>query len=215
MQSSLARQSRTLQKQLKDRDSEVSRLQSELDDLSSRLANAQSETKALQTRLSASRNAAIGADGGQVKPTGAGKGASSRNAGTGGAEATLSAQVAQLKEDLYSDLTGLIVRDVKRQDAQQLYDCIQTGLNGSKCHQQKEKHQSQLHDHMLIVTALQRYISNSQSLTARPAMRKPSSTILRSWMTTVTGSSWTFCLSTSGSTLLFRGSTQRGSTAAL
>lgn len=51
----------------------------------------------------------------------------------GSAEAAHAAQVAQLKEDLYSDLTGLILRGVERKDESDIYDCIQTGRNGSKC----------------------------------------------------------------------------------
>lgn len=137
MQSGLAQQSRTLQKQLEGRDAEVSRLQSKVEEMSTGLTNAHNETKALQTKLAASRNAAVGAETGQGKVSGAAKGASARSAAAGDAEATSSAQVAQLKEDLYSDLTGLIVRDVKTQESQQLYDCIQTGLNGSKWHPQK------------------------------------------------------------------------------
>lgn len=42
------------------------------------------------------------------------------------------AQVAQLKEDLYADLTGLIIRGIKREDEEDIFDCIQTGRNGSK-----------------------------------------------------------------------------------
>jgi Chromosome segregation protein Csm1/Pcs1 len=37
-----------------------------------------------------------------------------------------------LKEDMYSDLTGLIIRGVKRTEGGDAYDCIQTGRNGSK-----------------------------------------------------------------------------------
>lgn len=50
----------------------------------------------------------------------------------GSAEAAQAAQVALLKEDLYSDLTGLILRGVERGDEADVYDCIQTGRNGSK-----------------------------------------------------------------------------------
>ena len=49
----------------------------------------------------------------------------------GSAEAAQAAQVALLKEDLYSDLTGLILRGVERRDEADIYDCIQTGRNGS------------------------------------------------------------------------------------
>ena len=48
------------------------------------------------------------------------------------AEAAKDAQIRQLKEELYSDLTGLIIRGVKREDGEDIYDCIQTGRNGSK-----------------------------------------------------------------------------------
>lgn len=50
----------------------------------------------------------------------------------GSAEAAQAAQVALLKEDLYSDLTGLILRGVERREESDIYDCIQTGRNGSK-----------------------------------------------------------------------------------
>ena len=50
----------------------------------------------------------------------------------GSAEAAHAAQVAQLKEDLYSDLTGLILRSVEMGNEADVYDCIQTGRNGSE-----------------------------------------------------------------------------------
>ena len=50
----------------------------------------------------------------------------------GSAEAAHAAQVAQLKEDLYSDLTGLILRSVEMGSEADVYDCIQTGRNGSR-----------------------------------------------------------------------------------
>ena len=50
----------------------------------------------------------------------------------GSAEAAQAAQVAQLKEELYADLTGLLLRGVDRMDDVDVYDCIQTGRNGSK-----------------------------------------------------------------------------------
>jgi len=49
----------------------------------------------------------------------------------GSAEAAHAAQVAQLKEELYADLTGLILRGVDRGEEADVYDCIQTGRNGS------------------------------------------------------------------------------------
>ena len=61
-----------------------------------------------------------------------GKTSAARNILVGSAEAAQAAQVAQLKEDLYSDLTGLILRSVERGSEADVYDCIQTGRNGSK-----------------------------------------------------------------------------------
>lgn len=55
-----------------------------------------------------------------------------RNVLVGTAEATHAAHVAQLKEDLYSDLTGLILRSVEMGSEADVYDCIQTGRNGSE-----------------------------------------------------------------------------------
>ena len=68
-----------------------------------------------------------------------GKTPAQRTIMVGSAEAAYAAQVAQLKEDLYSDLTGLILRGVERQDEYDVYDCIQTGRNGSKFSPTREK----------------------------------------------------------------------------
>lgn len=43
------------------------------------------------------------------------------------------AQILKLKEDLYCDLTGLMIHGVKRVDGEDVFDCIQTGKNGSEC----------------------------------------------------------------------------------
>jgi hypothetical protein len=40
--------------------------------------------------------------------------------------------MAQAKEDLYGDLTGLIVRGMSQGNGENVFDCIQTGRNGSK-----------------------------------------------------------------------------------
>ncbi|CCJ28509.1 unnamed protein product [Pneumocystis jirovecii] len=42
-----------------------------------------------------------------------------------------SASISQLKEDLYSDLTGLLIRDVKLESKKTVFDCLQTGRNGT------------------------------------------------------------------------------------
>ena len=102
--------------------------------LSTSLFEAQNENKAVQAKLAASRTAAASVEsvhakvpGSAIKPNG-----QARTLMVGSAEAAQAAQVAQLKEDLYSDLTGLILRGVKRGEDSDVYDCIQTGRNGSK-----------------------------------------------------------------------------------
>ncbi|KAJ5860700.1 Monopolin complex subunit Csm1/Pcs1 [Penicillium soppii] len=131
-QRKLGTQSRGLQKQLKDRDSDVARLQANADEARAQLASAQSEIKALQTKLAAARNTAASVEGASKIPGSAIKGGGTNRANAAAnAEAAQAAQLAQLKEDLYSDLTGLIIRDVKNRDSDHVYDCIQTGINGT------------------------------------------------------------------------------------
>ncbi|KAL2368851.1 chromosome segregation protein [Blastomyces gilchristii SLH14081] len=134
-QTTLAKESRTLQKQLQDRDDEVAELEAKIKHLNSGLTDAQNEIKALQMKLAASRTAATNLEcvTGSKGPGSAAKvnsGGVSRSI-MGSAEAAHAAQIAQLKEDLYSDLTGLIIRDARKRESDHLYDCIQTGMNGT------------------------------------------------------------------------------------
>ncbi|KAJ5273517.1 hypothetical protein N7478_008642 [Penicillium angulare] len=128
-QKTLGQQSRGLQKQLKDKDAEIARLRTEADEARSQMAATQTEVKALQTKLAAARNTAASLENTVKVPGSAMKGGPANRAVA--AEAAQAAQMAQLKEDLYSDLTGLIIRDVKAREADHLYDCIQTGVNGT------------------------------------------------------------------------------------
>ncbi|PLN78829.1 chromosome segregation protein Csm1/Pcs1-domain-containing protein [Aspergillus taichungensis] len=131
-QKALGQQSRGLQKQLKQRDAEAAQFKAQADEAQSQLASAQTEVKALQTKLAAARNTAASIENAAAKaPGSAVKGGNNRAVAAVSAEAAQAAQVAQLKEDLYSDLTGLIIRDVKQREADCLYDCIQTGVNGT------------------------------------------------------------------------------------
>ena len=65
--------------------------------------------------------------GSAVKPNGG-----VRTVMVGSAEAAQAAVIAKLKEDLYADLSGLIIRTVKREEDTDVYDCLQTGRNGSR-----------------------------------------------------------------------------------
>ncbi|KAL4937644.1 hypothetical protein BDV06DRAFT_69738 [Aspergillus oleicola] len=132
-QRALGQKSRLLQKDLLERDAEAAKLTSDAEESASQLAAAQSEVKALQTKLAAARNTAATLEQAAIKAPGSaikGGGANRANAAAN-AEAAQAAQFAQLKEDLYSDLTGLIIRDVKKRETDSLYDCIQTGVNGT------------------------------------------------------------------------------------
>ncbi|QIX00707.1 hypothetical protein AMS68_006224 [Peltaster fructicola] len=48
-----------------------------------------------------------------------------------GVKSTEAQREAKMKESLYTDLTGLIIRGVKQKDGEDEYDCIQTGRNGT------------------------------------------------------------------------------------
>ena len=108
---------------------ENEQLREKLREANTELGDVMAENKALQARLVASRTAAVAAPGSAVKN---GKGNGGAAAGgriiVGSGEA---AQVAQLKEELYGDLTGLIIRGVEKEGESEVYDCIQTGRNGS------------------------------------------------------------------------------------
>jgi hypothetical protein len=79
----------------------------------------QNEIKALQTKLASSRAHSEQPQNGK----GAKNAAVSNNA---------SNALASLKEDLYCDITGLLIHNVKKTDRRTVYDCSQTGRNGSK-----------------------------------------------------------------------------------
>lgn len=179
-QRKLGTQSRGLQKQLKDRDSDMARLKAHADEARTQLASAQSEVKALQTKLAAARNTAASLEGASKVPGSAIKGGGNNRANAAAsAEAAQAAQLAQLKEDLYSDLTGLIIRDVKNRDSDHVYDCIQTGINGSKLPSSASFH--------LNLTSLQLFTSTWQCRRTPRISTTQNSNTCPSWMQIVIG----------------------------
>ncbi len=134
-QKELSQDSRSLQKQITSRDADLTKTQALADELSTSLSEAQNENKALQAKLANSRIASTAVESLNARTPGSGmkgKMPANRTVMVGSAEAAQAAQVAQLKEDLYSDLTGLILRGVERGAESDVYDCLQTGSNGSK-----------------------------------------------------------------------------------
>ncbi|KAK4065717.1 uncharacterized protein Triagg1_8486 [Trichoderma aggressivum f. europaeum] len=120
----VAEQSKSIQRaekvqlQLGQSETEADALRAQLAEANQSLSQAKSETKTLYTKLAASR---------QIEPNNKGSAPGNRAA----LAEKENKQIAQNKEDLYADLTGLIVRDVRRIDKEDVFDCIQTGRNGT------------------------------------------------------------------------------------
>ncbi|KAJ9635869.1 hypothetical protein H2199_008222 [Coniosporium tulheliwenetii] len=141
-QRSLASETRSLSAQVQTLSSENARLESENEDLIKSLQAAQNECKTLSTKLAAQRTASTNVqsvDAPKV-PGSAVKNNAQRTVMVGSAEAAKEAQIRKLKEELYGDLTGLIIQGVKRQEGEDVYNCIQTGRNGT------------LHFHLSVAT---------------------------------------------------------------
>jgi len=121
----------SMKKELAALSKENARLTSETKKLTDSLATSQNESKTLSNKLAAARSSAQpeakNVPGSAVKP---------RSNGIvlpGNAEAAKEATLAKQKVDLYSDLTNLVVLGMKRnEDEEDVYDCLQTGRNGSK-----------------------------------------------------------------------------------
>lgn len=122
---------RNLQKTLDEKDAEISRQAEKSVKANAALAEAKEENKGLMTKLAAMKNAAANIESVNAAkiPGSAQKPGATRIMGS--AETVKAHQEAQLKISLYSDLTGLIVRGVKREEEEDVFDCIQTGKNGS------------------------------------------------------------------------------------
>lgn len=124
-----AKDAQKLQAKLETSESRVDALQSKVTELTNSVAGSKTEIKSLTVKLAASRTAEAAAAAAAKVPGSALKnGAGLRNNN----DAILQATQMQMKEDLYSDLTGLIVRGVKKEGEDDVFDCLQTGRNGSE-----------------------------------------------------------------------------------
>lgn len=137
LQKTLTADATSICTQIEGRDADLAKTRALADSLSTSLAEAQNENKTLQAKLAASRSMSTAVESlGSKTPGSATRARQQQTAGMktlimGSAEAAQAAQIAQLKEDLYSDLTGLILRGVDRMEETDVYDCLQTGRNGS------------------------------------------------------------------------------------
>lgn len=122
-------ESARLQSQVAALTAENEKLKEDQKSVQTTLTESQNEVKALTAKLEAARKTNAATEkvpGSAVKKTDHGRGQ------LGGASAEAVKENA-LKEELYRDLTGLIINSVKRKDGEDEYSCIQTGRNGSKC----------------------------------------------------------------------------------
>lgn len=117
-------------------------LQAQVGELKKALDDAKAASKTLSAKLAAARTVPEmpSLPAGMTVPGSAMKSSSSKSSSAPSTAASARAaveamqansQMAQLKEDLYGDLTGLLVRSALRQGGREMYDCIQTGRNGS------------------------------------------------------------------------------------
>jgi hypothetical protein len=93
------------------------------------LQGVQNEVKTLQAKLVATRAQSESAVAAAKASMSKGSANSSTNSAQGGK--IDEAKAWKMKEDLYTDLTGLMIHSVKRVDGEEVFDCIQTGRNGS------------------------------------------------------------------------------------
>ncbi|KAF2705561.1 hypothetical protein K504DRAFT_471565 [Pleomassaria siparia CBS 279.74] len=119
----------SVKKELAKVEEENAALTSENNKLTASLTTAQNETKSLANKLAAARSAVPeqkNVPGSAIKP---------RAPGVilpGTVEATKDAQIKMAKVDLYSDLTNLVIVGIKKNDeGEDVYDCLQTGRNGT------------------------------------------------------------------------------------
>ena len=129
-----AQESRSLRSQLSATNTSLATIQANNTQLATSLTEAQNEIKSLQVKLIARASSAATETGYAANARTPGSALRGRVPGRGnvmGKEEATKAEIAILKEELYSDLTGLILRGVERGDQSDVYDCIQTGRNGS------------------------------------------------------------------------------------
>ncbi|OAP60003.1 hypothetical protein AYL99_05005 [Fonsecaea erecta] len=124
-QAPLAHEARKLRKQMQTQEEEMERLRGTALQLSTSLADAQNEIKGLEAKLVAARASSVD---NPKPPSSAMKSTGPRHLS---GEAAQAVQVAQMKEELYSDLTGLVILNVKKTEEGDTFDCIQTGRNGT------------------------------------------------------------------------------------
>lgn len=114
----LAAESRALKHRLSSKETEITKLHTRVAELTKAVATASKEQQVLQAKLS------VQVPGSAVKP---GRGPL---VGIGGAAGADQQWVQRVKEELYGDLTNLMIVSVKKESESRLFECLQTGANG-------------------------------------------------------------------------------------
>jgi hypothetical protein len=129
-QTSLASESRSFKKKLQAKDADIAKLQAKITELNKTISSEKKETQILQAKLAAaSQKAQI--PGSAIKNNAMGRGIlPGAKAGVG--STTDQAWASHMKEELYSDLTNLMVMSVKKEPENTLFECLQTGNNGGE-----------------------------------------------------------------------------------
>ncbi|KAI5854156.1 chromosome segregation protein Csm1/Pcs1-domain-containing protein [Tricharina praecox] len=125
-QTALAAESRSLTKKLAAKDAENAKLSVKIAELSKTVATAQKDNQVLQAKLTAAESSRTQVPGSAMKP------------GRGGVVAMAMAGIAgdhawksQVKEELYQDLTNLVIMTIKKDAETHVFECLQTGTNGT------------------------------------------------------------------------------------
>lgn len=118
-----------MQSQVASLQAEHEKLQTDAKTTQASLIESQNEVKSLTAKLEAARkSAATVAEAAKVPGSAIKTRDLARGQFAGNMDAT---KQAALKEELYRDLTGLIINSIKRKEGEDEYSCIQTGRNGS------------------------------------------------------------------------------------
>ncbi|KAI5366298.1 Putative monopolin complex subunit Csm1/Pcs1, csm1/Pcs1 domain superfamily [Septoria linicola] len=124
--SSVSSETTGLQKQVTALEASSQRIEAERNELKEKLKLSENEVKSLEAKLNAARQQ-ISNTAQETKMLEA---AAKKNSNISVNQSETQKE-AKMKENLYADLTGLIISGVKRHECEDIYNCIQTGRNGT------------------------------------------------------------------------------------
>ncbi|KAI5777807.1 chromosome segregation protein Csm1/Pcs1-domain-containing protein [Geopyxis carbonaria] len=128
-QTKLAGESKSLLKQLSNKDAEIKKLESKIKDLNKQVSDSHKENQVLQAKVASAQLVQKGVPNSAIKPHARGmpgKAAAAANASHADID-----WVTRAKDELFGDLTNLIIVNAKPDGGKRLFECIQTGANGT------------------------------------------------------------------------------------